>query len=288
MITEKEQNGLFLRHLNIESLEKKGLLMKRQFKLIPLIILSVIFLAGCDPVSMPPQDDGEFIYGQEATFESLEVVILESFPVRVMVTVTGYLPNGCVVLDEISSGRDGFDFTLMAATHRPAGDVECTEALVPFTETVELEVLGLEAGTYTVHAQEQTVTFDLAVDNILEEPVVGDQEGPASEVIQGTVVYLNSMDIQIMESFPVQVSVTLQGDLPDGCTTIQSVESSLEGQTFTITFRTHRPAGQRCTQALVPVEDTVSLDVYGLPAGEYTVIANDLTETFTLDVDNTP
>ncbi|MBG0787730.1 MAG: hypothetical protein H0S79_21790 [Anaerolineaceae bacterium] len=267
-------------------------MMKRQLILIPLIILSVVFLAGCDPVatpsSEPPQNDGEFIYGQEATFEFLEVVILESFPVRVMVTVTGYLPDGCVVLDEISSGRDGFDFTLMAATHRPAGDVECTEALVPFTETVELEVLGLEAGTYTVHAQEQTATFELAVDNVLEEPVIGDQEGPASEVIQGTVVYLNSMDILIMESFPVQVSVTLQGDLPDGCTTIQSVESSLEAQTFTIIFRTHRPAGQMCTQALVPFEETVSLDVYGLPAGEYTVIANDLTETFTLDVDNTP
>ncbi|QRN83081.1 hypothetical protein JR338_11850 [Chloroflexota bacterium] len=262
--------------------------MKRQLLLISLIILSVVLLAACDPVSMPPQDDVGFIYGQEATFESLEVVILESFPVRVMVTVTGYLPDGCVVLDEISSGRDGFDFTLMATTHRPAGDVVCTEALVPFTETVELEVLGLEAGAYTVHAQEQTATFELAVDNIMEEPVVGDQEGPASEVIQGTVVYLNSMDILIMESFPVQVSVALQGDLPDGCTTIQSVESSLEGQTFTITFRTHRPADQMCTQALVPFEETVSLDVYGLPAGEYTVIANDLTETFTLDVDNTP
>ena len=266
--------------------------MKRQFLLIPITVLSVIVLAACQsvtaPTNEPPQDNGDYIYGQEATFESIEVLILESFPVRVQVTVSGYLPDGCVVLDEISSGRDGFDFTLMPATHRPAGDVECTEALVPFTETVELEVLGLEAGTYTVHAQEQTATFELAVDNILEEPVIGDQEGPISLDNQGAGVYLNSMEINIMESFPVQVSVTLLGDLPDGCTTIQSVESSLEGQIFTIIFRTHRPAGQMCTEALVPFEETVSLDVYGLPAGEYTVVANDLTETFTLDVDNVP
>ena len=266
--------------------------MKRQNLLMVLIVLSVTVLAACQaaptPTREPSQDNGDYIYGEEVTFESLEVLILESFPVRVQATVSGYLPDDCVVLDEISSGRDGLDFTLRAPTHRPAGDVECTEALVPFTETVELEVLGLETGVYTVHAQEQTATFELAVDNILEEPVIGDQEGPISDNNQGSIVYLNSMDINLMESFPVQVSVTLQGDLPDGCTTIQSVESSLEDQTFTIIFRTHRPAGQMCTEALVPFEETVTLDVYGLPEGEYTVVAKGLTDTFTLDVDNIP
>jgi len=266
--------------------------MKRQNLLMILVVLSVTVLAACQaaptPTREPSQNNGEYIYGEEATFESLEVLILESFPVRVQVTVSGYLPDGCVVLDEISSGRDGFDFTLRASTHRPAGDVECTEALVPFTETVELEVLGLEAGIYTVHAQEQTATFTLAVDNILEEPVIGEQEGPISGDYQGSIVYLNTLDINLMESFPVQVTVTLQGDLPDGCTTIQSVESSLEEQVFTINFKTHRPAGLMCTQALVPFEKTISLDVYGLPAGEYTVVAKDLMGTFTLDVDNMP
>lgn len=266
--------------------------MKRQFLLIPITVLGVIILAACqavaEPTREPSQNSGEYIYGEEATFESIEVLILESFPVRVQINVSGYLSDGCVVLDEITSGRDGFDFTLLPVTHRPAEDVECTEAQVPFTETVELEVLGLDAGTYTVHAQELTADFELAVDNILDEPVVGDQEGPIALDYQGSRVYLNSMDVYLMESFPVQVSVTLLGDLPDGCTTIQSVESSLEGQVFTITFKTHRPADQMCTEALVPFEETVSLDVYGLPAGEYTVVAGDLTETFTLDVDNTP
>jgi len=266
--------------------------MKRNSMLVALGILGVLLLAACQaaptPTREPSQDSGEFIYGEEAVFESVELVILESFPVQVRATVTGYLLDGCVVLDEISAGRDGNDFTLRVVTHRPAGEVECTEALVPFTQTVALEVFGLEAGTYIVHAQEQTATFELAVDNVLEEPVIGDQEGPVSSDYESSVVYLNSMEVNIMESFPVQVSVDLAGDLPDGCTTIQSIESVLDHQVFTLFFRTHRPAGQMCTEALVPFEETVSLDVYGLPAGEYTVVVDDLRETFTLDVDNIP
>ena len=266
--------------------------MKRRYKLWTMIILTGLLLTACQvalPLTQEPApDSGEVIYGEEAVFESVEVVILESFPVQVHATVTGYLLDGCVVLDEISAGRDGHDFELRAVTHRPAGDVECTEALVPFTETVPLEVFGLESGTYTVHAQEQTATFELAVDNVLEEPIIGDQEDPISSNDEGAVIYLNAMDINILESFPVQVTVDFAGNLPDGCTTIKSIESSLEDQVFTITFRTHRPAGKMCTEALVPFEETISLDVYGLPAGEYTVVAKDLMSSFTLDVDNIP
>jgi hypothetical protein len=38
--------------------------------------------------------------------------------------------------------------------------------------------------------------------------------------------------------------------------------------------------------AIVPFEETISLDVEGLPAGEYTVQYGDLYETFTLEQDN--
>lgn len=43
-----------------------------------------------------------------------------------------------------------------------------------------------------------------------------------------------------------------------------------------------------CTQALVPFETTVALDVVGLPAGTCWVIAGDQCKSFTLDVANEP
>ena len=290
---EAEQMRWFLRLISEAGLEQKGFFrMKRHLKWVSLVVLAGLLFTACQPAPQPTRTSdpnaGERIYGEEATFESLEVLILESFPVQVQVIVSGYLPDGCVTLDEIVSARDGFDFTLRPVTHRPAGEVECTEALVPFEESVPLEVFGLEAGTYTVHAQEQTATFRLDVDNILQEPMIGDQEGGAGPDPAGSIVYLDEMTVNLMESFPVQVSVTLSGKLPDGCTSIQSAESTREGQTFTVILTTQRPAGKMCTQALVPFEKTVGLDVYGLPAGDYTVLAGDLEAHFTLDMDNIP
>jgi hypothetical protein len=56
---------------------------------------------------------------------------------------------------------------------------------------------------------------------------------------------------------------------------------------FRIEIETHRQ-GEICTQALVPFEGRVSLDVLGLPAGTYVVRAGEVASEFTFTVDNEP
>jgi hypothetical protein len=99
---------------------------------------------------------------------------------------------------------------------------------------------------------------------------------------------VENIEILILESFPVQVTVVVRGNLPDGCTTIDKVTVVQEGNTFQVTITTIRPVGIECTQALEPFEKVVALDVYGLPAGVYTVDVNGVTDTFELAVDNVP
>jgi inhibitor of cysteine peptidase len=41
-----------------------------------------------------------------------------------------------------------------------------------------------------------------------------------------------------------------------------------------------------CAQVLVPFEETIALDVAGLPAGAYTVVVNEVKTSFELAVDN--
>ena len=106
-------------------------------------------------------------------------------------------------------------------------------------------------------------------------------------VVQGLAT-VERVDILIMESFPVQVRVQAQGFLADGCTTIDTITTEREENTFHVRITTVRPVGQACTEALVPFEESIALDVLGLPAGEYTVDVNGTTETFRLDVDNEP
>lgn len=97
---------------------------------------------------------------------------------------------------------------------------------------------------------------------------------------------VDSIDILILESFPVQIQVQVTGNLPDGCTELQEPVVTQTDNTFTVDLPTARPSDALCTQAIVPYEITVPLDVEGLPAGEYTVDVNGVTGSFTLDVDS--
>ena len=87
----------------------------------------------------------------------------------------------------------------------------------------------------------------------------------------GELNTVDSVSINIMESFPLQVSVTVRGSLPDGCTEIAEAKAELEENTFIVKITTRRPIYAMCIEALVPFEENVPLDVYGLPAGTYQV-----------------
>jgi inhibitor of cysteine peptidase len=111
--------------------------------------------------------------------------------------------------------------------------------------------------------------------------------GPGGDesFIYGTA-QVDSIDLLMLESFPVQISLVVRGNLPDGCTTIDQIAQQRQGDTFKVTITTRRPAGKICTEALVPFQESIALEVAGLPAGTYTVDVNGVTGSFTLDVDN--
>lgn len=126
------------------------------------------------PTAEPTTEPGEILIG-DATVESLDILILESFPVQVHLQVSGYLGDGCTELGAIDTVRAGDTFNVTIHTERPA-DAICTQQLVAFEETIPLDVQGLEAGTYTVNVNGVTDTFTLDVDNVLPEDEASDAE----------------------------------------------------------------------------------------------------------------
>jgi putative hemolysin len=108
-------------------------------------------------------------------------------------------------------------------------------------------------------------------------------ENPPQE---GTDVTINEIHTNVMESFPVQVSVTVRGDLADGCVTLNElIPVAIDGG-WEIKVDSSRDADAICTEALVPFEQNVPLDVEGLPAGTYTVTLGEQSTSFTLQMDN--
>lgn len=96
---------------------------------------------------------------------------------------------------------------------------------------------------------------------------------------------VEEIEIVTLESFPVQVHVIARGNLPDPCTEISEVLQEREGDTFFITIKTYR-SPRFCIQVLAPFEEIIPLEVYGLPAGTYTVDVNGVQATFDLSIDN--
>jgi inhibitor of cysteine peptidase len=116
------------------------------------------------------------------------------------------------------------------------------------------------------------------------------QPVPRDQAVTTGQAPVKSVEIVIMESFPVQVAVVARGELPDVCTEIDQVNQRIdvEDDTLWVEITTVRPTDLACIQVLAPFEERIPLDVYGLPAGTYTVDVNGVTGTFTLSVDNVP
>jgi hypothetical protein len=81
---------------------------------------------------------------------------------------------------------------------------------------------------------------------------------------------------------PQRLQVTAQGSLADGCTQIDDVNVKREGDTFNVSITTVREIDAICTQALVPFEETVTIDLTELEDdATYNLNVNGVTDSFT-------
>jgi hypothetical protein len=119
------------------------------------------------------------------------------------------------------------------------------------------------------------ILFTLEEESQAEEQPVTEIEAPAGE---GEVPVF-------VDQTTLQVSVVVQGSFPDSCTSLGDVSQTVEGNTISVTLTGVQPEGMMCAQALTPFEETIPLDVSGLPAGEYTVDVNGSTTSLMLPAD---
>ena len=129
--------------------------------------------------------------------------------------------------------------------------------------------------------------------------IVDDVNGPATELVEngdieydqnglpvlGPLAPISNARVEISEGFPVQAALLVSGDLPNGCTYLNSPAQVRRGNTFYVNLTT-RTEGDTCTEALVPFERRIALDTTGLPAGAYIVNINGQQLSFELNQDN--
>jgi inhibitor of cysteine peptidase len=116
-------------------------------------------------VTVTPGED--VVYG-EALVEDVSIVFLESFPLQVRAAVSGYLPNPCSWVDQVTVDRVGQQFNVSILRGSNAGEI-CIQVEEAFEESIPLDVYGLPAGDYTIDVNGVRATFTFTQDNILKE-----------------------------------------------------------------------------------------------------------------------
>jgi len=112
----------------------------------------------------------------------------------------------------------------------------------------------------------------------------------SSSVVGGTLqnlVMVDAVEVLLLESFPVQVSIAVAGNKSVPCGELQPMAVSREGERLTVVIA-ETPLGpaETCVAVLGPFELSVALDVPGLSAGTYRVDVNGTEAQFSSDVDN--
>ncbi|MBK9055881.1 MAG: hypothetical protein IPL78_34770 [Chloroflexi bacterium] len=163
----------------------------KQNRLTVLVLLGVmVFAAACTNNNNQPSATAEATSAAAVPTEaaspapviidSLRTLVLQSDPVQVDLTINGNLPNGCTLLDGFSQTRQDTTFTVQIQTSIQEQEV-CTEALIPFSETLAMEVAGLPDGIYTIQVEDQTTSF------ILGDVGLPDGSGSGGAVIRGSI-----------------------------------------------------------------------------------------------------
>jgi hypothetical protein len=161
-------------------------------------------------------------------------------------------------------------------TLRPR-DMMCTQALVPFTRSIELDTTGMPDGAYTVVVGGTKVPLIVAS---MATPVA-----PASGTLGNLLeraAPIDSVEVSIVSFDPIRIDITISGYLADGCTKLGDISQAVDGRRITVTVNTVRPRDAICTQAIVPFSQTVALSTSALAPGAYTLAVNDLEHELTL------
>jgi hypothetical protein len=161
-----------------------------------------------EPETTPPAEPRI----EPAEIESLEVITQDMASGVVLVRLRGLLANDCARIDDIVTDQQGSDFSLTVLSVVEPGENCSTDAL-PFEEIVELDVTGLQAGTYNVAANERQVSFELADEESEPEPT---QEPSTTEESAEATAAAGTISGVVWHDSCANIDVE-NSELPAGC-----------------------------------------------------------------------
>lgn len=225
------------------------------FTIVAVGLLTV--LVACTPIIQPPAADAPQAGASQEESSAVQAArqaLAQALQVdATTITVTS------------EEAMDWPDACLGAATV----DEMCAQVVTPGY----LITLSANGAIYTYHTN---------VDGSMVRSATEEGEMGTAPVGGETTFFVESVEVRILESDPVQVEAVVRGQLADACTTMTDATVELQDKTFVVTLQTTRPADQMCAQVLNPFEQVVPLGTPDPTTGAYDVQVGDVVQSFTV------
>lgn len=223
----------------------------------------------------PGSSIGDFVIEQH------EVFILESFPMQLQLDIAGKLPDACHTVGwevDLASETGRIDVSVFASLTDLEG---CSQDAKPFRRSIDLgNYTGGEFSIWLngalisqVNLGEPQTEPDTGVsvdsDNI-PTPVADDEQ--TEDWIRGAA-FVDSVEILLLESYPVQVRLQVTGSLPTPCHKLawDQADVTEDGQIKLELYSLADPKVD-CIQILQAFEESIPVGSY--TAGEFEVWLN--------------
>lgn len=138
----------------------------------------------------------------------------------------------------------------------------CPAVIVILDETIEIPA--------TLLGMDTLIAVNDYIINELETQTMSD----TSKVMTN----INSVTVNVMESSPMQMSIDVNGEHPDGCDYPVMIDQEKEGNDITVTIYRQVPLDVMCPMMLNPYEATIQIDGE-FESGTYEITVNGVTQS---------
>jgi hypothetical protein len=183
--------------------------------------------------------------------------------------ISAALPDGCEDPVHIRQRVDAEARLIVIDVFitRPTEPRVCTMMLIPFEKTITLP--ADLTGRYALAVNGVMVTYDFDTALLIF---------PGGEATFRSPMIIESVEVLLLESAPVQVVVNVRGTQPDGCEFPAVTEERRDGNAITLEIYRNVPLAAMCPAVLVIYEDSINLGTF--EPGGYTVTVNGVTVEF--------
>ena len=117
--------------------------------------------------------------------------------------------------------------------------------------------------------------------NALSVTATAEPEETKVKAVDKVLTNIHSVEIRVMESYPMQMSLEVRGEHPDGCDFPVQVSQARTDNAITVEVYREIPSDVFCPMILRPYADVIHLGG-GFEFGSYTIRVNDHTQSIEL------